>query len=56
MLTAKYDKMLEINKEQNKKLEKFGIFYDAVKKGISLTELQKYINRMVLSFKLDNKE
>lgn len=39
VLTKKCDKMLEINKEQNGKLDKFADFYDKVKDGISLSEL-----------------
>ena len=39
ILTAKYNKLFEINKDQNKKLDKFAGFYDAVKNGISLSDL-----------------
>ena len=40
MLNNKYDKMFEINLEQNSKLQKLGEFYDSVKNGTTTKEMQ----------------
>jgi len=40
MLNTKYDKLNQINQEQEAKLQKFEEFYDSIKNGASGEELQ----------------